>query len=45
MFKGKKHERIAHIVRGKRAVRMRDMAKRVREYKEVSSTSIEGKGS
>ncbi|KAI5829695.1 hypothetical protein K523DRAFT_372719 [Schizophyllum commune Tattone D] len=34
MFKGKKHERIAHIVRGKRAVRMRDMAKRVREYKE-----------
>ncbi|KAL1742531.1 hypothetical protein HDZ31DRAFT_65882 [Schizophyllum fasciatum] len=34
MFKGKKHERVAHIVRGKRAVRMRDMAKRVREYKE-----------
>ncbi|KAL1665954.1 hypothetical protein GGF50DRAFT_113591 [Schizophyllum commune] len=33
--KGKKHERIAHIVRRKRAVRMRDMAKRVREYKEL----------
>ncbi|TRM63717.1 hypothetical protein BD626DRAFT_630204 [Schizophyllum amplum] len=34
MFKGHKHERVAHIRHGKTVVRMRDMPKRVREYKE-----------